>query len=193
MFSGLIQEVGKVVSLRRHSRGAKLCVETNKDAVIGESIAVNGVCLTVSQVEKDCFTCDLLPESLGVTNLGELKPGSRVNMEYALLVGDKIGGHIVNGHVDGVGIVRKISKSPYSLSIELGKDLFDYIVPKASVAVDGISLTIGPKPVDGYFNVFIIPHTWENTNLRFVRPGYRANIEIDILARYVMEFVGKLK
>jgi len=165
----------------------------NKVVLVGESIAVNGVCQTVSQVENGSFTCDVLPETLRVTNLGELKPGSYVNLEQALSAGGRIGGHIVNGHVDGVGIVRKVSKNPYSLSIELGKDMFDYIIPKASVAVDGISLTVGPKPVNGNFDVFIIPHTWENTNLKFVRPGYRTNVEIDILARYVMEFVSKLK
>jgi riboflavin synthase len=95
--------------------------------------------------------------------------------------------------VDGVGVVRKVLKNPYSLRIELGKDMFEYIVPKASIAVDGISLTIGPKPTGGYFNLFIIPHTWENTNLKFIRPGDKVNIEIDILARYVKKFVGKSK
>ncbi len=193
MFTGLIQEVGRVVSLRRHSRGAKLSIKMNKNIVVGESIAVNGVCQTASQVEEDRFACDLLPETLRVTNLGELKSGSRVNLEQALLPGDGIGGHIVNGHVDGVGVVRKVLKNPYSLRIELGKDMFEYIVPKASIAVDGISLTIGPKPTGGYFDLFIIPHTWENTNLKFIRPGDRVNIEIDILARYVKKFVGKSK
>lgn len=193
MFTGLIQEVGRVVSLRRHSRGAKLSIKMNKNIVVGESIAVNGVCQTASQVEEDRFACDLLPETLRVTNLGELKSGSRVNLEQALLPGDRIGGHIVNGHVDGVGVVRKVLKNPYSLRIELGKDMFEYIVPKASIAVDGISLTIGPKPTGGYFDLFIIPHTWENTNLKFIRPGDRVNIEIDILARYVKKFVGKSK
>ncbi len=193
MFTGLIQEVGRVVSLRRYSRGAKLSVKMNKNIVVGESIAVNGVCQTVSQVEKDRFECDLLPETLRVTNLGELKSGSCVNLEQALLPGDRIGGHIVNGHVDGIGVVRKVFKKPYSLRIELEKDMFGYIVPKASIAVDGISLTIGPEPSGGYFDVFIIPHTWENTNLKFIRPGHRVNIEIDILARYVKKFVGKSK
>ena len=193
MFTGLIQEVGRVVSLRRHSRGAKLSIKMNKNIVVGESIAVNGVCQTASQVEEDRFACDLLPETLRVTNLGELKSGSRVNLEQALLPGDRIGGHIVNGHVDGVGVVRKVLKNPYSLRIELGKDMFEYIVPKASIAVDGISLTIGPKPTGGYFDLFIIPHTWENTNLKFIRPGDKVNIEIDILARYVKKFVGKSK
>jgi len=193
LFTGLIQEVGRVVSLRRHSRGAKLSIKMNENIVVGESIAVNGVCQTVSQVEENRFACDLLPETLRVTNLGELKSGSRVNLEQALLPGDRIGGHIVNGHVDGVGVVRKVLKNPYSLRIELEKDMFEYIVPKASIAVDGISLTIGPEPNGGYFDLFIIPHTWENTNLKYIRPGDGVNIEIDILARYVKKFVGKSK
>jgi len=193
LFTGLIQEVGKVAFLRRHSRGANLSVKMTGDVDAGESIAVNGVCQTVSRVFKDGFECDVLPETLRVTNLGELRSGSGVNLEKALLPGDRMGGHIVNGHVDGVGVVKKLSKRPYSLSIELEKEIFDYIVPKASIAVNGISLTIGPELGSGCFDIYIIPHTWENTNLRSVRPGDRVNIEIDILARYVKEFTGKLK
>jgi riboflavin synthase len=190
LFTGLVKEVGKVLSLRRSSTGAVLSVETGQGFSLGDSVAVNGVCQTVSRLERNGFSCDVLPETLRVTNIGYLEPGSRVNLEKALRPGDEIGGHIVNGHVDGMGLVRTIRRRPFSVGIEVDEGIFEYVVPKGPVAVDGISLTIGPKPRNGYFEVFIIPHTWDNTNLAFLSPGRRVNIEVDIIAKYVKRFSG---
>ncbi len=189
MFTGLIEETGKVISVRRSSAGARLAVQCRAALSMGDSVAVNGVCQTVSGLESSGFSCDVLPETLRVTNLGELKPGSRVNIERALSAGDRFGGHMVNGHIDGVGSVKKVKRNPYLVGIEVDEGIFDYLVPKGSVAVDGISLTVGPKPSRGYFEVFIIPHTWENTNLNSALPGSKVNIEVDILAKYVKRFV----
>lgn len=191
MFTGLVREVGKVRYLKRHSTGAVLSVSSEQEMEPGDSVAINGVCQTVSRLESRGFSCDVLQETLRATNFGTLKPGDRVNLERALLPGDPIGGHIVNGHVDGTGTVVKVTRKPYSVGIEVEKDLFKYLVPKASVAVDGISLTVGPETKDGYFEVYVIPHTWENTNISKAKPGRKVNIEIDILAKYVMEFTGK--
>jgi len=189
LFTGLIEEVGKVVSLRRSSAGARLAVQCRAPLSVGDSVAVNGVCQTVVSLEGAGFSCDILPETLRVTNLGGLKPGGRVNIERALSAGGRFGGHMVSGHIDGVGSVKKVKRSPYLVGIEVDGDIFKYLVPKGSVAVDGISLTVGPEPEGGYFEVFIIPHTWENTNLGSVSPGSKVNIEVDILAKYVRRFV----
>ena len=132
--------------------------------------------------------CDVLPETLRVTNLGQLRAGSPVNLERALEAGARMGGHIVNGHVDGVGRVTRVIRDPLGIEIDIGRGLGRYMVPKGSVAVDGVSLTIGPDPSGSRFRVFIIPQTWEMTTLGKVSPGSRVNIEVDILAKYVENF-----
>ena len=189
MFTGLIEEVGTVVSLRRTTKGARLAVRCGMGAIeVGESIAVNGACQTVAALRKGSFICDLLPETLRVTNLGKLRAGVRVNLERAVRPGDRLGGHIVNGHIDGTGRVLSLSKHPAKLELLVPPGLFRYIVPKGSVAVNGASLTVGPDPADGRFEVFIIPHTWEHTNLRNLVRGGEVNIETDIIAKYIEAF-----
>ncbi len=189
MFTGLIEEVGTVVSLRRSPRGARLEVRCGlKDLELGESVSVNGACQTVAALSRDGFVCDLLPETLRATNLGKLRAGSRVNLERALRPGDRLGGHIVNGHVDGTGRVVSISKRPARIELIVPEELFRYIVPKGSVALDGVSLTVGPDPAGGRFEVFIIPHTWEHTNLGNLVRGSEVNVEIDIVAKYIEAF-----
>jgi riboflavin synthase len=125
-----------------------------------------------------------------VTNLGQLRAGSAVNLERALEAGARLGGHIVNGHVDGIGRVVRVTRDPLGIEIDAGRDLGKYMVSKGSVAVDGVSLTIGPDPEGGRFRVFIIPQTWDTTTLGKVRPGSRVNIEVDILAKYIERFMG---
>jgi riboflavin synthase len=192
MFTGLIETVGKVASMRRSSSGGMLTVVSSLDGLeIGESVAVNGACQTVAGLKGGTFSCDLLPETLRVTNLGELKAGSTVNLERALPAGARLGGHIVNGHVDGTGRVVRVIRDPLGLEVDIGREMGRYIVAKGSVAVDGVSLTVGPDPEAGRFKVFIIPHTWESTTLGKVRPGSRVNIEVDILAKYVEKFTGR--
>ena len=189
MFTGLIEEVGKVGSLRRTSKGATLAIHCGLEGLeIGESIAVNGACQTIAAISRDGFSCDILPETLRVTNLGKLKTGIKVNLERALRPGDRLGGHIVNGHIDGTGRVLSLSKRPARLELLVPKEIFRYIVPKGSVALNGVSLTVGPDPAEGRFEVFIIPHTWENTNLGELVRGGEVNIEIDIVAKYIEAF-----
>jgi len=190
LFTGLIEEVAKVINLRRHSRGGRLRLSSGSVLEIGESVAVNGVCQTVSSLERDGFSCDILPETLRVTNLGSLSSGDRVNIERALEAGGRIGGHLMSGHIDGTGLVRKIDSSGGMIEIEIEEHLHSYLVPKCSIAVDGISLTVGPRLKGKLFQVYIIPHTWKSTNLESIRPGYRVNIEIDMLAKYVKKFTS---
>jgi riboflavin synthase len=182
--------MGAAVSLRRVGPGARLTISSDLGEVaIGDSIAVNGVCQTVAERDGGVFACDVLAETLRVSTLGSLRPGSRVNLERALRSGDRFGGHIVNGHVDGVGTVTRVSRSSRMLDIAAPRGIIDYLVPKGSVAVDGVSLTVGPRPGATRFEVFIIPHTWERTTLGSMRAGAKVNIEIDILAKYVERFV----
>ena len=191
MFTGLVERVGTVSSLRRTSSGARLTVRAALEGLeTGESIAVNGVCQTVVEHRVGSFSFDLIAETLRVTNLGFLRPGSIVNLERALRPGDRIGGHIVNGHVDGMGTIVSVLRNPLGLEISVDTDIFGYLVPKGSVAIDGISLTVGPDLSEGRFYVYIITHTWENTNLSKARPGQKVNIEVDILGKYVYKFLS---
>lgn len=190
MFTGLIEATGAVVSLIRSSRGGMLSLCTPLGGLVpGESLAVNGVCLSVARISNDVIACDVLPETLRASALGLLRPGECVNLERALRGDARLGGHIVNGHVDGVGTVTRVVRAPLGLEIDVGRELARYIVPKGPVAVDGVSLTVGPEPTAGRFRVFIVPHTWEHTNLRAAAPGRRVNIEVDIVAKYVERFV----
>lgn len=191
MFTGLIEATGKIVTMRRSSRGGRLTIVSSLEGLeIGDSVSVNGACQTVAELKGDIFSCDVLPETLRVTNLGRLRAGSAVNLERALEAGARLGGHIVNGHVDGIGRVVRVIRDPLGIEIDVGRELGRYMVPKGSVAVDGVSLTTGPDPSGGRFKVFIIPHTWKTTTLGKVSPGSRVNIEVDILAKYVEKFAG---
>lgn len=189
MFTGLIEGTGTVVSLRRRGRGARLTVSSGLEGLeMGESVAVNGVCQTVAERSGGVFSCDVLEETLRVSNIGLLRRGSVVNVERALLSTDRLGGHIVNGHIDGLGTVARVARASGTLRIAVPRDIIEYLVPKGSVAVDGVSLTVGPELGAGSFDVYIIPHTWEHTNLAGARVGGKVNIEIDILAKYVKRF-----
>ena len=191
MFTGLIEATGKVVSARRSSRGGHLTIASPLEGLaIGESVSVNGACQTVAEVKGGAFFCDVLSETMRVTNLGRLRAGSIVNLERALEAGARLGGHIVNGHVDGIGRVTRVTRDPFGIEIDVGSELGRYMVPKGSVAVDGVSLTIGPDLPGDRFSIFIIPHTWETTTLGKISPGSRVNIEVDILAKYVEKFTG---
>ena len=186
MFTGLIEEVGRVASLHKTAHGARLAIRSTVEGLSeGESISVNGACQTVTEAAAGRFTCEVLQETLRITNLGGLRPGARVNLERAVQASARLGGHIVNGHVDGTGTVVRIVRRPIALDVSVHPDIFRYIVAKGSVAVNGVSLTIGPHPRGGLFRVFIIRHTWEHTNLKDLRAGGVVNIEVDILAKYM--------
>lgn len=189
MFSGIIAEVGLVQAFTRHGEAASLIIEASpafSDVALGESIAVNGVCLTVVDHRESTFTLDISPETLRATNLGDLRPGDGINLERALCLNDRIDGHLVSGHVDGVG--RIIDKRPEAnalhYDIRVSKDLMRYIVPKGSIAVDGISLTVVACRPDG-FQVTIIPHTAAVTTIGHKALGATVNLEVDMLGKYV--------
>jgi riboflavin synthase len=187
MFTGLIEDVGHVVTLE----STVLRVMTSfSDAKAGESISVNGICLTVTKLEKNrnglILDFDFSPETKLRTNIGDLKKGSFVNLERALKVGDRLGGHIMTGHIEGKGklLQKKQEDNSWLFVFSLDEDLRKYIIPKGSVGVDGISLTV-VESRRTLFSVSIIPHTLENTNLHHRKSGETVNIEPDILAKYV--------
>lgn len=187
MFTGIVEKVGRVRALRERTGGSVLEVESEiGDFAVGGSVAVNGCCLTAIEVTPGAFSCDLSPETLRVTALSDLKAGSGVNLERSMKAGGSFDGHIVSGHVDGVGTIEALKRSGNSaeLAVSLPSGLVRYVAPKGSIAVDGISLTV--VDVDrARFTVALIPYTLEHTNLGAARPGGRVNLEVDILAKYV--------
>jgi len=194
LFTGLVETIGAVRSVRKSAGAHRLTIETPFEGLaLGESISVEGVCQTVALVDGACFSCDVLRETLRVSTLGSLRPGSPVNLERALAVGARFGGHFVNGHVDGLGTVTKVTRKPPALEIALSEALLRYVVPKGSIAVNGVSLTVGPAARKSRFNVFIIPHTWDHTTLKNLRAGGRVNIEVDIVAKYVEQCIASKK
>lgn len=190
MFTGIVEELGTVVETARRGDGARLrigCRTVLSDAFPGASIAVNGVCLTAVDLRPDSFAADVAPETIGRTNLGGLSVGSRVNLERPLSPSGRLGGHIVQGHVDGTGVfagLASIGNGNWWLRVEVPESLERYMVQKGSVAIDGISLTIASME-NRVLGVTIIPHTIEMTTLGACRPGDRVNLEADILAKYV--------
>ncbi len=195
MFTGLIVEMGTIVSLQRRSNGLLLSLKSNEvasSAKLGDSVAVNGVCLTVVKKRNNFLSFDLSEETLSSTNLGSLKAGDAVNLEPSLSPVSKLGGHFVTGHVDGVGKIR--SKVPVGdmtkIKIHAPGHIMGFFVEKGSVAVDGISLTIVDVLKNG-FTVVIIPHTAKLTTMGFKGPGDTVNIEADILGKYVASFLKR--
>ncbi|MBC7338777.1 MAG: riboflavin synthase [Firmicutes bacterium] len=189
MFTGIVEEVGRLRSLRRSSGGAELdisCRRVGEDLRPGESVAVNGVCLTVVRAGGDGFVAQVMPETLRRTNLGGLAPGDPVNLERALPLGGRLGGHLVTGHVDATGTVISLRPEGEAIIMEVAApaELAPYLAPRGSVAVDGVSLTIVDS-VGGHFRTSLIPHTLAVTNLARRRPGDVVNLEVDVVARYV--------
>jgi len=197
MFTGIIEGLGVITAIRKSGKGMRLCLKPALTAeyqlpVAGESISVNGVCLTVSElkIQDSEFIFDISPETLKGTNLGELKVNDKVNLERALRATDRFGGHIVTGHVDGVGVIKdKRKEGEYTFyTFEAPLNILRYLVRKGSIAVDGISLTI-IDIIDNSFKVAIIPHTLKVTTLGFKGVGDKVNLEADILGKYVEKFL----
>ena len=185
MFTGIIEEVGRLERLA----GGEIAIRAKKvleDVALGDSIAVNGICLTVTHFDAAHFTADVMPETVRRTSLAELRRGSRVNLERALTLKSRLGGHIVSGHIDGVGTIAAMREEGNAilLTVRASADILRYIVEKGSVALDGISLTVASVSAAD-FTVSLIPHTREITNLREKSVGSRLNIETDILGKYV--------
>jgi riboflavin synthase len=193
MFTGIIEEVGKLEKFEQLETGARIrvkCQEVVSDAVEGSSIAVNGVCLTALDVTLSGFSADLAPETLRRTNLGDLGPGSLVNLERPLLATGRLSGHVVQGHVDGTGellSLEQLGSDNWWLRARVPAELERYLVFKGSVALDGISLTIAALE-GNILSITIIPHTYQATALRQLKPGARVNIECDIFAKYAQKW-----
>ncbi len=196
MFTGLVEEVGVVRRLERSPAGGKLSVRAAAvldGTKIGDSIAVSGACLTVVSLDGDGFVVECMPETLSRTTLGQAEPGSLVNLERSLRWGDRLGGHLVLGHVDAVAVVRGMRQAGIAREVELSlpAEVAGAVAAKGSIAVDGISLTVMQVTGDA-FTVGIIPHTLAETTLRGVRAGQRVNLEVDVLARYVLQALQTL-
>lgn len=189
MFTGIITELGTVKLVEKEEKIAHFLIsapETVKGKKIGDSIAVNGACMTITELNDQDFSFDCIEESLQKTNLGELKLGDKVNLEAALKFNQSLDGHIVQGHVDTRGIVEEVSKSEKNctLTIAIPLEISKYISIKGSITINGVSLTV-TKVQRERFSVELIPHTMEKTNLQFLKKGDKVNLEIDIIARYL--------
>jgi riboflavin synthase len=191
VFTGLVEDRGALVSRTVCGPGARLVFRSKLDRLkLGESISIDGACLTVAAIKDDTFDVDASHETLSLTTLGELEPGSEVNLERALQVGDRLGGHIVTGHVDGVGTLRSRKSVGESvvMSFSLPKELSKLVAKKGSISVSGVSLTVNEIDLEG-FEVTIIPHTLKETTLGNLRARSRVNIEVDLVARYVQRLL----
>jgi riboflavin synthase len=192
VFTGIIEEVGAIKELRFMSQGATISVAAGlvlSGLKTGDSVAVNGVCLTATHIGSDYFLCDISSETLRISNFKQAKQGSKVNLERSLMVGDRLGGHFVQGHVDGVGrlISKTTSGEGYEISFDFPRELERYLVYKGSISVNGISLTIASLQ-KGWFSVAVIPHTFDSTNLNQLMNGDIVNLEVDILGKYFERF-----
>ena len=198
MFTGLIQDVGKVGTLKSGPDGARLRIVTSlgPEIALGDSVAVNGACLTATRAGADGFETEAMNQTLEVTALGAVETGSRVNLELAMRASDRLGGHIVQGHVDGVGTVVAVSEDGFArrVRVALDPDLLRYAVDKGSITLSGVSLTIAALG-DDWAEVSLIPETLQRTNLGELEPGDNLNVECDIVAKYVERllapFAGK--
>lgn len=197
MFTGIIEEIGKIKAVRHGSFSMVLDIEAEKvleGTRVGDSIATNGVCLTVTSVGKGVFSADVMPETMSRSNLGELKSGDRVNLERALCLNSRLGGHIVAGHVDGTGRIseKRQDENAIWLTVSAGPEILRYIIEKGSITMDGVSLTIAYVD-EQVFKVSVIPHTQEETTLTGKRIGDRVNLENDMIAKYVEKLMGGRK
>ncbi len=193
MFTGLVADLGEIAQARRGEDGVSLTVKTDLAAqlVPGDSVAVNGVCLTAAAVTEHSFVAEVMNETLARSSLRDAGEGGRVNLELPLRATDRLGGHVVQGHVDGVGTVTTVSPDGFAqrVQIEAPADLLRYVVRQGSVTVDGVSLTVADLD-EASFTVSLIPETLQRTNLGAAATGKRVNLEVDVLAKYVEKLVG---
>ena len=194
MFTGIVEELGTVISLKRGSKAAVLTIKANvifEDLKLGDSVAVNGVCLTATHISGNTFQADVMNETFNRSSLGSLKKGSVVNLERAMAANGRFGGHIVSGHIDGTGKVAAITKDDNAIwyKIKTDRGILKYIVEKGSVAIDGISLTVA-KMDSQSFSVSIIPHTAGATTLSLRKAGDVVNLENDIVGKYIERFLA---
>lgn len=194
MFTGIVEEMGKIVRVEKGAKSSRLTVSGDKifsDLKLGDSVATNGVCLTVTSFSKGIFTADVMNETLKRSNLGELRQGRMVNLERAMIANGRFGGHIVSGHIDGTGVITKIEQDDIAVwyTIRADRKIMKYIIEKGSVAIDGISLTIA-KVTDNDFSVSLIPHTAKETVLGYKKTGDTVNLENDVVGKYIEHFLS---
>jgi riboflavin synthase len=193
MFTGLVADLGTVEAVDATADGVRVAVATRLADELreGDSVAVNGVCLTATRIAGGAFAADVMHETLRRSSLAEVAAGSPVNLELPLRASDRLGGHVVQGHVDGVGSVRELCEEGFArvVTIAAAPELLRYVVEKGSIAVDGVSLTVAGVGPDA-FSVSLIPETLERTNLGTAAPGQPVNLEVDVLAKYVEKLVG---
>jgi riboflavin synthase len=197
MFTGLVQKMGELATYTQLEGGARLWLTASPwdpPPAVGESIAVQGICLTLTEVRDDAMRFDLLKETLDRTSLREKKVGDRLNLERALRVGDAVGGHFLTGHVDGTGRVKAVTPqgTDWILEVECSRELMLQMVTKGSISIDGVSLTIVDlRPTS--FTVHLIPHTWKETTLSTLKPGQAVNLETDMIGKYVARYLQGLE
>lgn len=192
MFTGIIEEVGTIKSIQHGAKSAVLEIQASKvleKTLLGDSISTNGVCLTVVEQTKDSFRVEAMNETLARTNLGSLVQGARVNLERALAMGDRLGGHMVSGHIDGTGVIQALRQDDIAWWVQVSCDdkLMRYIIEKGSIAIDGISLTVASVQANS-FEVSIIPHTKDHTTLLAKSVGDSVNLENDLVGKYIERF-----
>ncbi|PRY83010.1 riboflavin synthase [Alkalibacterium olivapovliticus] len=194
MFTGIVEEIGEIKDIKRGSKSSELTVKASKvlkDTVIGDSIMTSGVCLTVTHLDQDTFKADVMSETLNRTALGSLSKGSQLNLERALNLQTRLGGHMVSGHIDGTGVITRFRKDDNAVwvTVEADKALLRYVIEKGSIAIDGISLTVVTVS-ETEFQVSIIPHTGEETTLLKHKIGDKVNLECDLIGKYVEKLLG---
>lgn len=193
MFTGLVEDVGRVELVEAGAAGARLRISTSLAAeiAVGDSVAVSGVCLTATGVDASGFETEAMNQTLKVTALGDLEPGARVNLELAMKASDRLGGHIVQGHADGVAEVLSVTEDGFArrLRVALPPERSRYVIEKGSITLNGVSLTVADLG-DSWAELSLIPETLERTNLGEVEPGDRLNVECDVVAKYVERLVG---
>lgn len=194
MFTGIIEEVGTIRSITLSGNSGQISIRAKKvleGTKIGDSIAVNGICLTVTSLQRDGFTADVMAETVRRSSLLKAENGERVNLERAMAADGRFGGHLVSGHIDGTGTIRSYKKEENAVWVEMGttKEILDLIVEKGSICIDGISLTVASVSTDS-FQVSVIPHTGEETTLLKKKPGDLVNLENDVIGKYVQKLLG---
>ena len=196
MFTGIIRELGTVVARERADGVHRLRIHAptlSRGLAVGESVAVNGVCLSAVQIRQGTVTFEMIPETCRLTTLGALRSGDRVNLEPSVTLSDRLNGHLVFGHVDGVGTIARVQRQPgqVALTIRVGRALRRYLVPHSPLAVDGVSVTVGSRLSPSACSVFLIPETFRKTTLGARRVGERVNLEIDYVAKLVAQMVSQ--
>lgn len=194
MFTGIVEEVGEIKSIKKGAKSSELTIKASKvlgDTAVGDSIMTSGVCLTVTHLDNDSFKADVMSETLKRTTLGALSNGSQLNLERALNLQTRLGGHMVSGHIDGTGVITSFRKDDNAVwvTVQADRDLLRYVIEKGSIAIDGISLTVVTVS-DTDFQVSIIPHTGEETTLLKHKVNDKVNLECDLIGKYVEKLLG---